>query len=516
MTAAFDLDARIPPADRLAPVHFLGIGGIGMSGIARIMLARGLEVSGSDAKDVPVMAALRAVGARAEVGFDPARLDGVRTVVASSAIRHDNVELARARETGTTVLHRSQALQSLLLGHRAVAVAGTNGKTTTSSMLTVLLQHAGLDPSFALGGELVGAGTNGHQGSGEVFVAEADESDSSFLVYTPEVSVVTNVQADHLDHYGTAEKVVEAFERFADRLGDDGTLVACADDPGSAALARRSAGARSPGAHLRHRSHRPPCRCTTSGSSRDARGSCCATPRSGTAPTATGASPDGGPTTEVWLQVPGHHNVLNAAGAYTAARALGVPAGAAREGLAAFTGTRRRFEGRGEVGGVRVYDDYAHNPAKVAAAVATGRQVAGTGRLVVVFQPHLYSRTLDFAAEFGAALSGADEVVVMDVYAAREDPVPGRHRGAGRRPGRAARRAGGLRPELVGGAGRGRAPGPPGRPRPHRRRRRRHDGGPRGPHPAPPGHPRPATRRGDPVSERTRRRSTPVTARNEP
>ncbi len=424
MTAAFDLDARIPPAHRLAPVHFLGIGGIGMSGIARIMLARGLEVSGSDAKDVPVMAALRAVGARAEVGFDPARLDGVRTVVASSAIRHDNVELARARETGTTVLHRSQALQSLLLGHRAVAVAGTNGKTTTSSMLTVLLQHAGLDPSFALGGELVGAGTNGHQGSGEVFVAEADESDSSFLVYTPEVSVVTNVQADHLDHYGTAEKVVEAFERFADRLGDDGTLVACADDPGSAALARRSQelGRRvltygtDPTSTVQVHDVR-----FVEGRSRFA----LLDTTLGRGAHREGASPDAGPTTEVWLQVPGHHNVLNAAGAYTAARALGVPGGAAREGLAAFTGTRRRFEGRGEVGGVRVYDDYAHNPAKVAAAVATGRQVAGSGRLLVVFQPHLYSRTLDFAAEFGAALSGADEVVVMDVYAAREDPVPG-------------------------------------------------------------------------------------------
>jgi UDP-N-acetylmuramate--alanine ligase len=418
VATTFDPAAPVPPADDLAPVHFLGIGGIGMSGIARIMLARGLAVSGSDAKDVPVLEALRAVGARAEVGFDPGRLEGVRTVVASSAIRGDNPELVRARELGLTVLHRSQALQSLLLGQRAVAVAGTNGKTTTSSMLTVLLQVAGLDPSFALGGELVGAGTNGHAGSGEVFVAEADESDSSFLVYTPEVSVVTNVQADHLDHYGTADKVVEAFEAFADRLDEHGTLVACADDPGSAALADRSRGlgrrvltyGTDPSAQVQVHDVR-----MVEGRSRF-------TLRDLTA----GQGADGGtPGTEVWLQVPGHHNVLNAAGAYTAARALGVPAGAAREGLSAFTGTRRRFEARGEAGGVRVYDDYAHNPAKVAAAVATGRQVAGTGRLVVVFQPHLYSRTLDFAADFGRALSAADEVVVMDVYAAREDPVPG-------------------------------------------------------------------------------------------
>ncbi len=413
VSTGLDLTREVPPAEELSPLHLVGIGGIGMSGIARILLARGLQVSGSDAKDLPVLAALRAVGGRAEVGFDAARLEGVRTVVASSAIRADNVELVRAAELGLTVLHRSQALQSLLLGHRAVAVAGTNGKTTTSSMLTVLLQHAGLDPSFAIGGELVGAGTNGHAGSGEVFVAEADESDSSFLVYTPAVSVVTNVQPDHLDHHGTAENVVLAFEAFADRLGPDGTLVACADDPGSAALAARHRGLGRP--------------VLTYGTADDAdvrveelrlvegTSTCVLADRAG----------DQTVRTPLLLQVPGAHNVSNAAGAYAAARVLGVDPRAAVDGLAAFTGSRRRFEARGEAGGVRVYDDYAHNPAKVAAAVATGRQVAGTGRLVVVFQPHLYSRTLDFAAEFARALSDADEVVVMDVYAAREDPVPG-------------------------------------------------------------------------------------------
>lgn len=409
-----DLTREVPPAGELSPVHLVGVGGIGMSGIARIMLARGLQVSGSDAKDLPVLAALRAVGGRAEVGFDAARLDGVRTVVASSAIRADNVELVRAAELGLTVLHRSQALQALLLGSRAVAVAGTNGKTTTSSMLTVLLQHAGLDPSFALGGELVGAGTNGHAGSGEVFVAEADESDSSFLVYTPAVSVVTNVQPDHLDHHGTAENVVRAFEAFADRLGPDGTLVACADDAGSAALATR------------HRDLGRPV--VTYGAVADA------DVRLEDVRLVEGTSTcvlvdlTGGPEpvrTPLQLRVPGAHNVLNAAGAYAAARVLGVDPRAAAEGLAGFTGSRRRFEARGEAGGVRVYDDYAHNPAKVATAVATGRQVAGSGRLVAVFQPHLYSRTLDFAAELAGALSDADDVVVMDVYAAREDPVPG-------------------------------------------------------------------------------------------
>ncbi len=405
----FDLSAMVAPAVDLAPVHFVGVGGIGMSGIARIMLARGLDVSGSDAKDMPVLAALRAVGGRVDAGFDPTRVDRVNTVVASSAIRPGNPELVRAGELGVTVLHRSQALHALMQGYRGVAVAGTNGKTTTSSMLTVLLQSAGLDPSFAIGGELVGAGTNGHQGSGDVFVAEADESDSSFLVYTPVVSVVTNVQPDHLDHYGTAEKVVEAFEAFADRLGPSGTLVACGDDPGSAALAARSrAAGRSVVVY-------------GTGEDADVR----VTDLSFDAGCADFELRAPGGSGRVRLAVPGHHNALNAAGAFAAALALGVDPDAARAGLGAFTGTRRRFEARGEADGVRVYDDYAHNPAKVAAAVATGRQVADAGRLVVVFQPHLFSRTLAFATEFGQALSGADEVVVMDVYPAREDPVPG-------------------------------------------------------------------------------------------
>ncbi len=413
MTSLLDLDLVVPDAASLGPVHLVGVGGIGMSGIARILLARGVPVSGSDAKDVPVLAALRALGADVRTGFDAARLEGVATLVASSAVREDNVELVAARRRGLVVLHRSQALQALMRGRRGVAVAGTNGKTTTSSMLTVVLQHAGLDPSFAIGGELAGAATNAADGTGDVFVAEADESDSSFLVYTPELSVVTNVQPDHLDHYGTPENLEAAFARFAARLPAGGTLVVCADDPGSARLAAavRGGGAGAPAV-------------VSYGRDRDAD------------VRVVDVAPEGGRTAltlrdggrrvgRAVLRVPGEHNALNAAAAYAAATRLGVAPADALGGLEAFTGTRRRFEHRGDAAGVRVYDDYAHNPAKVAAAVATGRQVAGGGRLVVVFQPHLYSRTLDFAAQFGAALAGADEVVVMDVYAAREDPVPG-------------------------------------------------------------------------------------------
>ena len=410
MTPRFDLEQPVPPAEQLGRVHFVGVGGVGMSGIARVMLARGIAVSGSDAKDVPVLAALRAIGGDVGTGFDPARVAAAQAVVASSAIRDSNPELVEARHRGLLVLHRSQALQSVMHGRRAVAVAGTNGKTTTSSMLTVALQHAGEDPSFAIGGDLAGAGTNAHDGSGSVFVAEADESDSSFLVYTPELSVVTNVQPDHLDHYGTPEAVEEAFAEFSRRIRGEGLLVTCLDDPGAARLAARAA------AEGR--------RVLTYGEHPEADLRLVAVTGRGDRVAFTLVD-RGRRVGDVVLRVPGHHNALNAAAAYAAGVALGVPSGLVREGLEGFTGTRRRFERRGTAGGVRVYDDYAHNPAKVAAAVSTGRQVAGAGRLVVVFQPHLYSRTLDFAAEFGAALSTADQVVVMDVYAAREDPVAG-------------------------------------------------------------------------------------------
>lgn len=425
MSARFDLSAPVPPLEELGAVHFVGVGGVGVSGVARIMLERGVAVSGSDAKDLPVMDALRALGGRVEAGFDAERLRGADTVVAGSAIREDNPELAAARAAGLRVLHRSQGLAALMAGRRGVAVAGTNGKTTTTAMLVAVLTRAGADPSFAVGGELVGAGTNARHGSGDVFVAEADESDSSFLVYAPEVSVVTNVQADHLDHHGDYAGVQAAFAAFAGRVQPGGVLVACADDPGSAALAASvraedgdAEGARrvvtfggAPGADVR-----------VSGA--DASGGRIAFDLTAAAG-AAGPHAPGGWSGRVQLAVPGWHNALDAAAAWAAAVALGTDPATARDGLEAFAGTRRRFEPRGEAGGVRVYDDYAHNPAKVAAAVATGRQVAGSGRLVVAFQPHLYSRTRDFAVEFAEALSGADDVLVLDVYAAREDPLPG-------------------------------------------------------------------------------------------
>ncbi|GAB3597926.1 UDP-N-acetylmuramate--L-alanine ligase [Angustibacter peucedani] len=410
MSPDVDLQAELPTPAELSPVHFIGIGGAGMSGIARLMLAMGLQVSGSDAKDSLLLTALRAEGATVHVGHDAAHVDGARTVVASSAVRESNPELRRARELGLRVLHRSQALAAVSRGHRVVAVAGTNGKTTTTSMLTVMLQRCGADPSFSIGGELTESGTNAHLGSGDAFVLEADESDGTFVVYRPQIGVVTNVQPDHLDFYGTAEGVDDGFLALARSIAPGGLLVVCADDEGAVRLAGRAAA--------------EGIRVTTYGEAEEADVRLTGVSLDG-ATTGFDVVDHGRPVGRAQLRVPGRHNALNALAAYTAIVALGLPPGDALAATEAFTGTRRRFEPRGTAGGVRVFDDYAHNPGKVAAALATGRQVAGHGRLVVVFQPHLYSRTRDFAAQFGAALGQADEVVVMDVYAAREDPVPG-------------------------------------------------------------------------------------------
>ncbi len=410
-TTRFDFRAPVPALADLGRVHFVAIGGIGMSGVARLMLAHRVSVSGSDARDSPVLASLRAAGARVWTGHDAAHVEGADTVVVSSAVREDNVELAAARATGLRVLHRSQALAALTATDRRVAVAGANGKTTTTSMLTVALRAAGVDPSFAAGGEIAGLETNAGTGSGGVFVVEADESDGSFLVYRPHVSVVTNVQADHLDHYGDLEHVRAAYREFVATMPDGGLLVACADDPGSAELAEEA--------------RRSGLRVLTYGFDPGADVVLGEPSAAGLGTTATLTGPDGAPRA-LRLAVPGQHNQLDAAAAWTAAvLGLGADPDGVLAGLAGFAGARRRFEVRGRVRGVTVVDDYAHNPGKVEAVVRTGAGLTPGGRLVVVFQPHLYSRTRDFAAEFAAALAPADEVVLLDVYGAREDPIPG-------------------------------------------------------------------------------------------
>jgi UDP-N-acetylmuramate--alanine ligase len=405
-----DLPATVPPAEHLGRVHFVGIGGAGMSGIARILLARGMAVSGSDAKDSRTLAALRALGAVCHVGHDARHVVDADTVVVSSAIRSSNPEVVEAHRRGLVILPRAAALASVMAGRRGVAVTGTHGKTTTTSMLTVALQHCGVDPSFAIGGSLNESGANAHNGTGDIFVAEADESDGSFLAYSPHIAVVTNIDVDHLDNYGSAEAYEVAFGRFTHRLTSGGLLVVCADDPG----ARRLGGT----------AHRSGIAVRAYGEVADA------DVRVSNLRLASGGASfdvgyEGSATGSVALRVPGQHNALNAAAALTAGLALGLPFECLRSGLAGFTGTLRRFELKGVAAGVRVYDDYAHHPTEVRAVLHAARAVVGKGRLIVVFQPHLYSRTRIFAEEFGRALGLADEVVVMDVYAAREDPEPG-------------------------------------------------------------------------------------------
>jgi UDP-N-acetylmuramate--alanine ligase len=384
--------APVPEVAELGAVHFVGIGGAGMSGIARILLARGVRVSGSDRRDTPTLMALRALGARVSVGHAAEHVAEADTVVVSTAIRADNPELRAARERGLLVLPR----------------AGTHGKTSTTSMLTVAVQACGVDPSFAIGGDLNESGSNAHAGEGDVFVAEADESDRSFLLLAPYGAIVTNVEADHLDNYGDLAAVEAAFDRFLQTVDPAGFVVVCADDPGAARL--RSVPSSAP---LR-----------TYGRAEDA-DLVVRDLHVGQEGTSYTAVLDGRDLGRVSIQLPGEHMALNSAAALLAGLELGLPADGLIDGLARFGGVHRRFELKGVAAGVRVYDDYAHHPTEVTAQLRAARAVAGSGRLVVAFQPHLYSRTQEFAAGFGRALGLADEVVVMDVYGAREDPVPG-------------------------------------------------------------------------------------------
>jgi len=416
--------APVPLAD-LGRVHFTGIGGAGMSGIARIMIARGVTVSGSDSAASELLASLAALGADVHVGHAAANLADADTVVVSSAIRPDNPELAAARARGLRVLHRAAALASLMLGRRGVAVAGTHGKTTTSSMITTALRHCGADPGYVVGGILSETGLGAEDGSGAVFVAEADESDGSFLMLSPEAAVVTCVEADHLDNYAGLAEIEWTFAAFARRIVPGGVLVACADDPGARSLAAAAAAL--------------PIRVRTYGEADDAdyritsvvpRGMSVSLEVRGAPGSGPGGPGGPGQVAPVRLEVgvPGRHNALNAAAAYAAVLELGLPsvrAGQAASGLAAYRGTRRRMEPKGEAGGITVLDSYAHHPTELAADLRAAGDIAPGGRVIAVFQPHLFSRTRIFASEFGAALGLADEVFVLDIYAAREDPEPG-------------------------------------------------------------------------------------------
>ena len=427
---------ELPP--ELRRVHMVGIGGAGMSGVARILLDRGALVSGSDAKESRGLHALRARGAQIRIGHDASWLDllegGVTAVITThAAIPKTNPELVEARRRGIPVVLRPSVLARLMDGRTTLMVTGTHGKTTTTSMLIVALQHCGRDPSFAVGGELGEAGTNAHHGSGDCFVAEADESDGSLLEYTPDVVVVTNIESDHLDFYGSTDAYIGVFDSFMERLAPGGALVVCADDPGAEALAQRTAelGIRV----LRYGSvERPGAALAGTLLSWEQQG----TEAVAHIQLASELDPVVHPRV-MRLSVPGRHMALNALGALLAAIEIGAPVDDVLDGLAGFEGVRRRLElvgtseiskadGRASNSQVRVFDDYAHHPTEVSATLAAVRTVveqSGDGRLLVVFQPHLYSRTKAFAVEFGHALDAADQVFVLDVYGAREQPLAG-------------------------------------------------------------------------------------------
>ena len=406
------------PATRLGRVHFTGIGGAGMSGIARIMLARGIGVSGSDATPSALVDDLRAHGARVHIGHASANLGDLGagdTLVLSSAIRPDNPELAEATRRGMRVMHRAAALASVMDGRRVIAVAGTHGKTTTTSMLTTVLRDVGADPGYVIGGVLNETGLGAEDGAGMDFVAEADESDGSFLLLSPDVAIITNVEADHLDNYRSLAEIEAAFVTFGSRVGS--LVLTCADDPGAEAVAAQLD---------RQRVRRYGESCGADYRLADVRSQGLAVSFAVTAD----HSPFGEIFAQMTVRVPGRHNALNATAAFAAAVELGFAPPRVTAALAGYRGARRRMELKGEADGVRVFDSYAHHPTELAADLRAARDIvaAGSGaggRVIAIFQPHLYSRTRIFAVDFGAALGLADEVVVLDVYAAREDPEPG-------------------------------------------------------------------------------------------
>ena len=392
-----DLDLREP-----THVHLVGVGGAGMSGLARILLQRGHAVSGTDLKDSRTLDELRALGARVHVGHDAAAMEDAAAVVVSTAVRPDNPELARAQREQLPILRRADLLAVLMADERRLLVAGTHGKTTTTSMLVVGLQAAGGDPSFAIGGQLNEAGTNAHAGTDGRFVAEADESDRSLLAYAADVGVVTNAELDHPDQFSDDADIFDVFREFLSRRRPDGLALMCLDDAGSAQLAREVAApvttyGEDPGADVR---------LVVEG------------------PGAGRVRIDGQDVARLDLQVPGGHNLLNATAALAVCHHEGVDVEAAADGLRAFTGAARRFQVLGTERGVTVVDDYAHHPTELRATLSAARS-REPRRVVLVVQPHRYSRTRVFGAELGRAAAAADVVVVTDVYAASESPEPG-------------------------------------------------------------------------------------------
>ncbi|MGB4777531.1 MAG: UDP-N-acetylmuramate--L-alanine ligase [Microbacterium sp.] len=399
-------DLSLPIPDDITAAHFIGIGGSGMSGLAGMFLDRGIRVSGSDRADSAALRALAERGAEVHLGHDAANLpDDVDTVVHTGAIWPENPEFLLAKQRGLHVIHRSQALHWLIGGRRLVSVAGAHGKTTSTGMIVTALRDLGETPTFVSGGVIQGLGVSSGTGSDELFVIEADESDGTFLLYDTSVALITNVDPDHLDHWGTSDAFYDGFVRFANAARE--AVVISADD----------AGARRVTAELTHP------RIVTFGE--DAAADVRVTDIVAEGPVSFTLTHDG-QTVSGHLAVPGAHNAVNAAGAVAVLLTLGHELEPALRAVEDFAGTVRRFELHGVERGVSVYDDYAHHPTEVAAALTAARSVIGDGRIIALQQPHTYSRTQRMYREFADVLETlADHTVVLDVYGAREDPIPG-------------------------------------------------------------------------------------------
>jgi UDP-N-acetylmuramate--alanine ligase len=393
-------------------MHFVGIGGIGMSGIAELLANLGYRVSGSDARRSDITDRLAALGVQIMTGHEARHVGDADVVVVSSAIAADNPEISEARGRHIPVIPRAEMLAELMRLRVGIAVAGAHGKTTTTSMIALMLERAGLDPTAVIGGRLSAFGSNARLGQGQYIVVEADESDRSFLRLSPSIAIVTNIDREHMESYGSFDGLVDAFRDFADRVPFYGAVVACVDDPPVRALLPR----------LERRT-------ISYGFAEDA-------DVRGVDPVVDGSSgrctvayqlrglPGGTGSGDLHLGVPGRHNIQNALAAVAVGLELGVPFDRIRLALAEFRGAERRYQTRGEVRGVRVVDDYGHHPTEIAAVLRAGRD-GHPFRLVAVFQPHRYTRTRDLLSAFGPSLAEADVVMLTDIYAAGETPIPG-------------------------------------------------------------------------------------------
>jgi len=403
MTIKPDFSQSVP--ENLGHVHFIGIGGSGMSGIARMLIQSGHKVTGSDVRESGNIAELRKLGAEVAIGHDANNLGDANTVVVTSALWPTNPEYVLAQEKHLPILHRSQALKYLTTNKKLISVAGAHGKTTSTGMVVTALRVLGKDPSFVNGGVIAEYGSSAASGSSELFVIEADESDGSFLHYKTAIALITNVDPDHLDHYGSLENFENEFAKFANGASD--FVAISSDDPGAVRVTKLITGRK----------------VITFGEDEKATVRLVNIDASGAQVSFELQYEDA--IHSATLRVPGKHNAINAAGAFAVLVGLGIDATEALDAIATFGGTERRFELHGEKRGVKVYDDFAHHPTEVTAALQAARAVVGNGRLITVFQPHLYSRTRLFAKEFAHSLELSDLVVVLDIYAAREDPEPG-------------------------------------------------------------------------------------------